>query len=412
MISPKWSMAKDPTDTYKYWDFECQTFDYSHHLIITAKFSKDGDFGEPSAAPPVPAVAFLMPPTQHPIPQPPTSQPPALPLMPQQPTSSTQAPILYDMIVVEPPPADLKAFNTASQPLSNAAEPVSYQDALSRPDASQWIQAMDEEMDSIHYNGTWNLEDLPSGRRSIGVKWVFKVKRDALNKFQRYKARLVAKGYSQVAGLDFDKTFAPVVRIDSICMLLALAAHLGLYIIHADCKTAFLNGLSDLEIYLQQPEGFISKHHPHKVLHLNKSLYGLRQAPRIWYRLLCNIICELGFFPLDTDPSIYFSPSLHAFLAVYVDDVLIFASSQHTCQDIFKQLNAHFKMENLGAPSSFLGLYIIRDGLHSITINQTGYIDRILTRFQMQDALPARMPLEPLLPLLQTPISPNKHANT
>ena len=150
-------MAKDPTDTYKYWDFECQTFDYSHHLIITAKFSKDGDFGEPSAAPPVPAVAFLMPPTQHPIPQPPTSQPPALPLMPQQPTSSTQAPILYDVIVVEPPPADLKAFNTASQPLSNAAEPVSYQDALSRPDASQWIQAMDEEMDSIHYNGTWNL---------------------------------------------------------------------------------------------------------------------------------------------------------------------------------------------------------------------------------------------------------------
>jgi len=416
MISPKWSaLTQDPTATYKYWDFECQTFNFSHHLIITARFPKDGDFGEPSAAPPVPLVAFPTPTTTPPPSQPPASQPPELPLTPQQPPSQQppsppSEPVLYDMIVVEPLPSKRRAF-TASHAASSA-EPISYDDALNRSDASQWIQAMNEEMDSIHQNGTWNLEDLPPGRKSIGVKWVFKIKRDALNNFQRYKARLVAKGYSQVAGLDFDKTFAPVVRIDSIRVLLALSAHLGLHIIHADCKTAFLNGRSDLEIYLQQPEGFISKLYPHKVLRLNKSLYGLKQAPRIWYLLLCNTICELGFVPLETDSSIYFSPALHAFLAVYVDDVLIFASSQPTCHEIFEQLNAHFKMENLGAPSSFLGLNIIRDGLHSITINQSGYIDRILTRFQMQGALPARTPLDPSLPLLQqTPISPNKHAN-
>ena len=202
MISPKWSMAKNPTDTYKCWGFECQNFDYSHHFIITAKFPKDGDFGEPSATPSVPAVAFPMLPTpppqqsdspilstppatasQPPTPQPPTSQPPALPLTPQQPTSSRGGPILYDMIVVEPLPSKQHSFSTPSHTPSNA-EPISYENALSRSNAPQWIQAMNEEMDSIHQNGTWNLEDLAPGGKSIGVKWVFKIKRDALNKFQ------------------------------------------------------------------------------------------------------------------------------------------------------------------------------------------------------------------------------------
>ena len=214
--------------------------------------------------------------SQPPTPQPPTSQPPALPLTPQQPTSSRGGPILYDMIVVEPLPSKQHSFSTPSHTPSNA-EPISYENALSRSNAPQWIQAMNEEMDSIHQNGTWNLEDLAPGGKSIGVKWVFKIKRDALNKFQGYKARLVAKGYSQVAGLDFDKAFAPVVRIDSIC-LLALAAHLGLYIIHADCKTAFVNGPSDLKIYSQPPEGFISRHYPHKILRLKKSLWAEASA--------------------------------------------------------------------------------------------------------------------------------------
>src|SRR5579859_7044543 len=124
--------------------------------------------------------------------------------------------------------------------------------------------------------GHWNR---CPGKRAIPLKWVFKIKRDAKGKFEKYKARIVVKGYSQVAGLDFDETFAPVVRIKSVRVIFAMAAANDLYILHVDCKNAFLHGKSDVEIYVTQPEGFVDEHFPEKVLHLNKSLYGLKQAP-------------------------------------------------------------------------------------------------------------------------------------
>jgi Reverse transcriptase (RNA-dependent DNA polymerase) len=133
------------------------------------------------------------------------------------------------------------------------------------------------------------------GRNVIRTKWVFKVKLDGMNVVECYKARIVAQGFYQVAGLDFEETWAPVVRIESVCMLLAFAALMGFEIIHIDVKTAFLNGDSDVELYIRQPEGFVDKRYPNKVLRLNKSLYGLKQAPRIWYLLLCERICSLGF---------------------------------------------------------------------------------------------------------------------
>jgi len=118
---------------------------------------------------------------------------------------------------------------------------------------------------------------------------VFKVKRDGNNVIERYKCRIVAKGYSQIAGLDFEKTFTPVVRIESVRCLFAIAAFLFLHMLHIDCMMAFLNGWSDLELYMQQPEGFIDKRFPRKVLRLNKSLYGLKQAPRISNGIGLNI---------------------------------------------------------------------------------------------------------------------------
>jgi len=409
LLSPKWSRDETPTDTYKFYDLERQCMDYTHHLTITSSFPKDGDFEESPAAPPPPAAVI-------PLSQPsvrsnspntfsrsstPTSRSSSpSPIPPSHSPSPPPEPIIHDMIVVQAPPSAQVLHSTISQSDLNS-EPVSYQDAMSRSDAEQWQKAMEDEMQSIHDNKTWTLTDLPSGRRCIGTKWVYKIKKDASNKFQRYKARIVAKGYAQVAGLDFDKTFAPVVRIDSIRLLFAISAFLGLEILHADCKTAFLNGNSDLEIYIQQPEGFISHQYPHKVLLLNKSLYGLKQAPRIWYLLLCTTIIELGFTPLETDPSIYFCPSQHILLAVYVDDILIFGLTKESCQQVYNHLSKHFKMQNLGAPTSFLGLNIVRSQPHEISINQTGYIDRILTRFQMQNAQPARTPLDASFPLLK-----------
>ena len=150
-----------------------------------------------------------------------------------------------------------------------------------RLDAKKWLDAMHAELQALEDNRTWELCELPPGRRVIGTKWVCKIKVDALNILERYKARLVAQGFSQIAGLDFTETWAPVVRIESVRVLLALAALFDLWIIHIDAKTAFLNGNSDVELYIHQPEDFVDKRYPNHVLRLRKSLYDLKQASRI-----------------------------------------------------------------------------------------------------------------------------------
>ena len=130
-------------------------------------------------------------------------------------------------------------------------------------------------------NKAFTLCDLPPGRKCIGCKWVYHIKRNANNEFERFRARIVAKGFSQILHIDFEKTYAPVVRIDSIRQLFAIAAFYNLHMIHADVKTAFINGESDVELYLQQIPGFVDKEYPNKVLRINRSLYDMKQASRI-----------------------------------------------------------------------------------------------------------------------------------
>ena len=141
--------------------------------------------------------------------------------------------------------------------VSNYEEPQTLQEAQSLPDAKQWEQAAQTEYDSILQNKTWEIIDLPKGRKAIGSKWVFKLKYDAEGNIDRYKARIVAKGYSQVQGIDYNETFAPVAKFTSIRILLSIAARHDLDIHQMDVKMAFLNGELEEEIYMYQPEGFI-----------------------------------------------------------------------------------------------------------------------------------------------------------
>ena len=135
---------------------------------------------------------------------------------------------------------------------------------------------MIEEMQLITDNNTWDLINLPPGHRAIGLKCVYKVKRNENGDIMRHKARLVAKGYVQHAGIDFDEVFAPVARIESIRLLLALAAHRGWQVHHMDVKSTFLNGVLKEEVYVSQSAGFIVDGAEHKVLHLRKALYDLK----------------------------------------------------------------------------------------------------------------------------------------
>jgi hypothetical protein len=143
-----------------------------------------------------------------------------------------------------------------------------------------WQRAMEDEMAAIEDNKTWVLSDLPPGCRAIRLKWVFKVKHNEQGAVVKYKARLVVQGYAQRRGIDYDEVFAPVARLDTVRLLISLAALKGWEVHHMDVKSAFLNGDLRDEVYVEQSEGFIKKGCEHKVIKLKKALYGLHQAPR------------------------------------------------------------------------------------------------------------------------------------
>jgi hypothetical protein len=148
-------------------------------------------------------------------------------------------------------------------------EPSTFHEAKQE---AAWRQAMSEEIKSIEENNTWKLTDLPAGHRPIGLKWVYKLKKDANGVIVKHKARLVAKGYVQQAGVDFDEIFALVAILDSVRLLLALTAQEGVMVHHMDVKSAFLNGELKEEVYVVQPPGYVKQGQDHMVYKLSKAL--------------------------------------------------------------------------------------------------------------------------------------------
>ena len=138
-------------------------------------------------------------------------------------------------------------------------EPTTYEESLNSSESDQWLKAMKSEMDSMYTNQVWTLVDPPEAIKPIGCKWIFKKKTDMEGNVITYKARLVAKGYRKKQGVDYDETFSPIAMLKSIRILLAIAAHYDYEIWQMDVKTTFLNGNLTEEVYMTQPEGFISR---------------------------------------------------------------------------------------------------------------------------------------------------------
>ena len=147
--------------------------------------------------------------------------------------------------------------------------------------------------------------DKPQDKKVIGLKWVYRIKYNQDGSIQKYKARLVTKGYSQQLGIDYDKTFAPVVRMKTIRIVLAIAAQLKLQVFQLDVKLAFLNGKLEEEVYVEQPQGYVVKGHEDKVYLLKKVLYGLKQAPRAWNSRINAYLLLTGFMKSQSEPSLY-----------------------------------------------------------------------------------------------------------
>jgi hypothetical protein len=163
---------------------------------------------------------------------------------------------------------------------------------------------MQEELNNFTRNEVWHLVSRPN-QNVVGTKWVFHNKQDEHGVVIRNKAQLMANGYSQVECLDFDKTYAPVARLESIRILLAYATYHGFNLYQMDVKSAFLNGPIKEEVYVEQPPGFEDSEYPNHVYKLSKALYGLKQAPRAWYKCLRDFLITNGFKVGKADPTLF-----------------------------------------------------------------------------------------------------------
>ncbi len=223
------------------------------------------------------------------------------------PTSVTpetdEGPVRYRRLQdIHSTPEPVLDFDYSDQCLVATEEPVSFVEAEKH---ECWRRATEEELRSIEENQTWSLAKLPAGYKAIGLKWVYKLKKDPSGAIVKHKARLVAKGYVQQQGVDFDEVFAPVARMETVRLLVALAAQKGWEIHHMDVKSAFLNGDLEEEVYVVQPPGFDDKTNASKVLKLRKALYGLRQAPRAWNAKLDSTLLSLKFNKSATESAVY-----------------------------------------------------------------------------------------------------------
>jgi hypothetical protein len=168
-----------------------------------------------------------------------------------------------------------------------------------------WVTAMHEELHQFIRNDVWTLVPRPQEQNVIGTKWIFKNKSDAHGTVVCNKARLVAQGYTQVEGVDFDETFAPVARLESIRILLSVSSYLQIKLYQMDVKSAFLNGILKEEVYVEQPKGFEDHQFPNHVYKLKRALYGLKQAPRAWYERLTTYLLDQGFIRGQADRTLF-----------------------------------------------------------------------------------------------------------
>ncbi|CAI7850756.1 unnamed protein product, partial [Closterium sp. NIES-54] len=267
-------------------------------------------------------------------------------------------------------------------PVEMLGEPATLKEALKNSDAEEWKKAMESELKIIEENGTWELVELPKGRKAITSKWLFKIKSDADGKIERYKSRLVAKGYQQKEKVDHKELFAPVVKSTTLRTLLAGAAIERWVVKQMDVTTAFLNGIFEEEMFMAQPEGFDNG--SGIVLKLKNALYGLKQARRQWYLKLRGVLEEIGFTPSAADHSLFMlgEGEQRSFMVVYVDDILIFLPSSDLVKEVMLKLQDKFKCKALGDVSFYLGLHIERDvEKRCMRVHQRKYLEALAANF-------------------------------
>ncbi|GKV38633.1 hypothetical protein SLEP1_g46522 [Rubroshorea leprosula] len=258
-----------------------------------------------------------------------------------------------------------KYANIALIEASPVTEPENYEEAAQ---SIEWRKAMEEEIKALKQNQTWELVPKPNDVKPVSCKWVYKVKTRPDGKIERYKARLVARGFSQQYGIDYDETFSPVAKINTVRVLLALAASKSWKLWQMDVKNAFLHGEIDREIYMEQPCGFEDKRHSEYVCKLKKALYGL------------------NLFVKTRDNKV-------AIVLVYVDDLIVTGDDIGEILQTKENLSVWFQMKELGELKHFLGLEVDRTK-EGIFLCQQKYVVDLLKKFGMLECKPISTPME------------------
>jgi len=233
-------------------------------------------------------------------------------------------------------------------------DPIHFKDANKY---KKWIEAMDEEMNAIERNKTWDLVELPKGKEVIGVKWVYKTKSNSKGKIERHKARLVVKRYKRQYGRDYEETYAPVERMETVRSV-SIAAQNKWKVYQMDVNSTFLNGVLMEEVYIEQPRGYQKKGQVHKVCKLKKALYGLKQAQSAWDSRIDSYLLENGLSKCEGEPTIYIKENDGKTLiaVLYVDDVIFTSNDDHLIENFKSVMKEEFEMTSMGLLRYFLGI--------------------------------------------------------
>lgn len=283
---------------------------------------------------------------------------------------------------------------------NDACDPKNWKEAMRSRDKEKWKKGMRKELDSIQKRGVWKLVPpamVPHGRKIIGCRQVCHIKRDASGQEAEHKVRLVAQGFTQVAGLDYTDTFAPVARMESIRAVLHIGAQRNWLMKQFDVKTAFLYGDLEEEIYMRQPEGYEEAGKEDHIALLQKGLYGLKQGGRQWNKKLHAAMTDFGYKRVEVDHCIYTHTTGKgsSMVAIHVDDMLACASTEEEMESLKSDLQGPFEIKDLGDVHWLLGVAITRDRkTRTVSLSQAAYIDTILKRFNMEHTYPISTPME------------------
>ena len=276
------------------------------------------------------------------------------------------------------------------------AAPKTYNEAVKSPNVDEWKSAMDEEMQSLLDNNTFDIVELPQGKSTVGGRWVYAVK-EGPNGEDMYKARFVAKGFSQIYGIDYFSTFAPTARLSTIRLVIQIAVQCDYLIHQMDVKSAYLNAPIDCELFMEQPKGYETPRNGRKMVYqLRKSLYGLKQSAHNWREVICSFFSDHGCEQSKADPCLFMKNTDDGRLmyVIWVDDIIVVADSKQMMiygKEILKQ---QYKMKDLGEISKFLGIKFKRHQDGSMSMDQNQYLESVLVRCGMESCNPRSTPCE------------------